>query len=182
MLTAVTCCDEAEVVGVLDDVRAAPAWHGCRRRGKAPVATWARGGGHRCDLGGAAARTSRTQRRSSSTPGQGRRRRKVDHELMAVLAMTCSEWCGSVTTLRRMSSALTTAAGKWWAAPRVPVAWPWWSGVARRGRGRGAWGRRLLGFGEGAGCFGVYRASGLGLPGAPSILDVRAQAGTRGPH
>jgi len=27
-----------------------------------------------------------------------------------------------------------------------------------------------------------YRASGLGLPGAPSILDVHAQAGTRGAH
>jgi len=38
------------------------------------------------------------------------------------------------------------------------------------------------GIGEGAGCVGVYRASGLGLPGAPSILDVHAQAGTRGAH
>jgi len=115
-------------------------------------------------------------------PGRGRRHRKADHELMAVLAMTCSEWCGSVVTLWRASSALATVAGKWWAAPWVPVAWPWWSGVACHGRGRGVWGAAAAGIGEGAGCFGVYRASGLGLPGAPSILDVRAQAGTRGAH
>jgi len=61
MLAAVTCRDEAEVVGVLDDIRAALAWRGCRRHGEAPVAVRARGGGHRCDLGGAAAWTSRTQ-------------------------------------------------------------------------------------------------------------------------
>jgi len=66
-------------------------------------------------------------------------------------------WRRSSWTQWRLSSALATMAERWWAAQRVPVAWPSAMDEQRRGRERGG-GGSYRESGRGAGCCGFYSA------------------------